>query len=319
MSYVEDAATRADQSGWGTADGGDDSDLTWNGGTTNFSVVSNKLVIPTDFARFYNRIGDNHSPPFTLTFDVTDLSTGGQFGGIEAIILSTGSEQEYRIAFRRDNGSGNTDLRIIMRDGSENVLASDDTLSDPGSDIEFKVEVTESGGDLTIKVKVWAQGAGEPGSWTLEHTESPATYTTGGIGLAGANQTSGSDMKFDNLVWEELAVAPTAPDNVSASEGDSPGELDASWDDNSSDEDHFNLKYRVQGSGDPFTVVQVPANVTSWTLSLTPGETYDLRVTAENANGESTFESGVTGTAKAASSGGSVASSIDQITDVLTI
>jgi len=81
-------------------------------------------------------------------------------------------------------------------------------------------------------------------------------------------------------------VGPVAPSQPSITYTDSISAV-ISWEDNSSDEQGFRVQNRAGSTGSWFTVAQVPADVTSWSVTdLVPTGRYDVRVAAFDASGE---------------------------------
>ena len=111
-----------------------------------------------------------------------------------------------------------------------------------------------------------------------------------------------SDYSGDALVTVTLLSAPTPPSVLEATP--STGTIDLMWQDNSDDEEKFEIQ-RKSGGGSFTDLASVEADVMDYAdASVTAGTTYTYRVRAMNAAGTSSWSKVVTATATSSGTGG---------------
>ena len=148
-------------------------------------------------------------------------------------------------------------------------------------------------------------------SFTYLDSPDPST-PDGGVDdiviLFASNSNSGDVFTFDNFdsyTTGSVGQPPTAPNALNASAASS-SQIDLTWADNSNDEDGFAIERQNGGAG--FTeIATVGAAVTAYSDSgLAPSTSYEYRVRAFNAHGDSAYSN----TAGASTPGGGTASTV---------
>jgi hypothetical protein len=194
VTYVSDTFDRGDTTGWGTADGGTDTDNTWDGGTTNFSIVSNKGASVVEWVYAWNTIGDSHEST-DVKADFTAAANAGRDYGF--MVRKSGSN------FYFVYWNPSADTLSIKKDPGSSTLASE-SVSDPGT--TFTVRVQASGTTTTtIKAKVWATGGGEP-DWQVTAADSSSPHTSGVVTVHIGNVGS-TVARVDNFSYSSIATA----------------------------------------------------------------------------------------------------------------
>ena len=111
-----------------------------------------------------------------------------------------------------------------------------------------------------------------------------------------------SDYSGDALVTVTLMSAPTPPSALIATP--STGTIDLTWQDNSEDEEKFEIQ-RKTGGGAFNDLASVAADVMDYSdTAVTTGTAYTYRVRAMNAAGTSSWSKVVTATATSSGTGG---------------
>jgi hypothetical protein len=97
----------------------------------------------------------------------------------------------YMAGINRD--SGNFELRKVFG-GSRSILDSASGAANEDFHILFKI--TDNGSTVTLQAKIWLDGNSEPGTWTLEHTDSSPLSLSGKVGLAQVDRTTSYNPQF---------------------------------------------------------------------------------------------------------------------------
>jgi hypothetical protein len=208
-TFVSDTFNRADANGWGTADGGTDADLTWDGGTTDWAIVSNYGVMVTSWGGRVNHVGDSHTEDIEISVDMATISSSdGNYGsGILGRYIN--SDNLYQVTYERSNHT----LYIIEK--SAGVLASDNTIASLSS-CTIKARFLTVGGNVQILAKVWS-GA-EP-DWQLDHTDSTTQNLSGAVGVVAYNSNTTTDIQFNNFLVTTIDAAGRTTKNIRNADG----------------------------------------------------------------------------------------------------
>ena len=139
-----------------------------------------------------------------------------------------------------------------------------------------------------VKVKVWATGSAEPGTWTLTASDSsPLGAGRFGIFFGGVNARD-PVFHVDNFSGQNMdaPAAPTALRAVAVS----PSRIDLAWTDASKFEDGFKIERSPDGSTGWTQIATVAEGVTVYSdTGRAADTTYHYRVRAYNDNGDSEY------------------------------
>ena len=153
--------------------------------------------------------------------------------------------------------------------------------------IEISLLKTDINPNTLITVGVIDYNGATP--WALV-SKLPATGGMAVYTLTGANASS----------------IPPAPSGLAASAA-STSQISLTWADNAANESNFEIQQSPTGTNNWATIVTVPANSTSHTITdLAATTTYHYRVRAINANGASTYTNAVSATTQTAGGGASI-------------
>lgn len=221
--FASDTFDRTESSGWGRADRGGDWQLLGPAG--DYAVAEGAGVIKlsgaavgSEHGGYLPGIEQDRSDVTVSVRPATALSTGS------SVVLSlqgrrVSSDQDYRAVVRLTPGGG-TSVAVVRVSSSDQVDQKvqqiSTTVSTPGSSdsgnqpIPVSIRMQVIGTDpTTIRAKVWAGGAAEPQSWTVNASDStPDLQRPGTIGLLAAGTSTGrppSDLAVTDL------IARTAP------------------------------------------------------------------------------------------------------------
>lgn len=73
----------------------------------------------------------------------------------------------------------------------------------------IRARITGSAGNWTLQGRIWQDGSGEPGAWTVTATDSSSTNDAGKYGISSAPFTTGNATKFDSLTVTDAASGVT--------------------------------------------------------------------------------------------------------------
>lgn len=189
-SYGNDPFTRSNVASpsWGTSVEG----KSWTrpfGSATSYSVNANKGIIantPGTWDHFAYGSTFTISTTLDVLVRITVDSTSSNWG----VLL-------------RVSSAGTTSYKAMYEGGSGFKLYYDASgLTQIGTTSSFTPVVGNSywvRGQIngsTLMGKIWADGSGEPGTWTISASVGTHTIASGGIGVVGA---ANSNLKFDNF------------------------------------------------------------------------------------------------------------------------
>lgn len=154
----------------------------------------------------------------TARFDVDKLPVGN--GGRASIELRrTANNTQYRARVRID-AAGRVFVAFtrLAGTGSEITITADALVAGltavAGQGLRLKAQATGTN-PTNLRIKVWSSSGTEPGSWTLETTDSTAALqAAGGVGLAAALSSGATNtpiqFRFDDFSARVLDNPPTA-------------------------------------------------------------------------------------------------------------
>lgn len=218
-----DTFTRSVNNGFGTADQG--GSWTAFGGTGNgqgFTVSSGtaKLDLLTAGSGRSARMLAAFATDTDVTVRLRTDSAATGFGQMVSIIgRRTGTNLEYRARVRFASGG------VVWLGAVKNVNSSTETLI--GAEVQvpgithaagtwYRVRTQFDGANpTTIRIRIWADGTAEPGTWQLVRTDSQTQLQNGGsIGLNTALSSSATTFpvrfEFDDLVARLVTDPPVA-------------------------------------------------------------------------------------------------------------
>jgi hypothetical protein len=213
--YAVDTFARTVANGWGTANIG--GAYTLNGPSTNFSVDgSGRIVNSTTNSTRAAYLQGISARDINATFRVRkDKSVAGGAPIAYFIARRVGATTEYRARLR---WSTNGQLLLMAEryvNGTQTLLGSERVatgLTDSAqASVRVRIQVVGSN-PTTIRIRAWADGQSEPGTWQYNATDSTASLqNAGAIGLQTYLATTATNapltFSFDDLV----VAAPSTP------------------------------------------------------------------------------------------------------------
>ncbi len=200
-----DAFGRTVANGWGNADLG--GAWTVSGGAAAFAVngSAGQATVAPGQGREATLAGSSASQT-DLTFDVS-LGSAATGGGsqLETYVRWVNASNSYRVKLvARSDGGVRADL-IRVSGGTATTLGSvlvPGLTIGAGDTLKLRAQAVGTSG-TELKVKVWKAGTAEPGSWTLERSDSTtALQTAGRIGFyfyQSGSSTGAQVYGIDNL------------------------------------------------------------------------------------------------------------------------
>lgn len=193
--FQQDTFTRANQSGWGTASGG--GTYTTLVGAPTLSIASNEgkaTGIASDFAVY-------------LGGTITDSEALVRFSNSDAPSNNTGIYLRFADAnnFYRCFASATTlsiDKKVAGTFTAGIGTSAFATTSNTFYWIRFHVQSNN------LLARIWADGSGEPGTWSINITDN--SLTSGHVGLGAFQNATGDTVNFDRFT----AYAPTNTDST---------------------------------------------------------------------------------------------------------
>lgn len=147
--------------------------------------------------------------------------------GMLVRIRTDNDEQSAHLLFVRGSGTWASDdvtdgYRILINHGSEQVIMRR-YISDASTDFNtgsltitantdwwFRWEVFEDGGSTRLRWRAWADGGAEPGTWTVDTTDSTVGRpSSGSIAVGGARINGNNSIFFDDLEVTDLQTSQT--------------------------------------------------------------------------------------------------------------
>ncbi|UDY36949.1 PKD domain-containing protein [Dermatobacter hominis] len=212
-TYASDTFGRAVTGGLGSAEVG--GAWTVGGGATNFAVSGGTARVVASAGGSRTMSLDSFQSTDTkittrLAFD--KAQTGG--GSYVAVIgRRVNASNDYRLKLRAQAGGAVTAQVVRVVGGAETVVQTLATVPGLswGAGQYVKVRFEAQGTSPTaLRAKVWADGAAEPTSWTLQTTDSTAGLQAGGgIGLWDYLSSSATNAPVTLLV-DDLLATPVA-------------------------------------------------------------------------------------------------------------
>jgi PKD repeat protein len=203
-SLAEDTFSRTVSSGWGTADKGG----AWSGGSTTASVSSGSGRVSLGAgATATMRLASVASPDSDVRERawLESMPTGG--GAYLSTIVRGTAGGDYRCKIRV-MATGAVQVQLFKMVGStETALNTAATVSGltytAGAPLVIRAQATGAA-PTTLRVKVWLDGAAEPGTWQQTVTDSTdGLQVAGNIGLVtylSASATAPVVARYDDLV-----------------------------------------------------------------------------------------------------------------------
>lgn len=198
--FISDSFVRVDASGWGNAPIGVDTNKSWDGGATNFSISSNRGALLKDFGGMLNLIGDNRADDVDVYAEFSNVpsSSDNQGDGVRFRHSGSGS---YQASYERSTGT------LYVRDALHGTTLTSVSVADPGAAFKLRVWCQTVSGNVRIRVRIWASASGEPGTWSIDYTDSTLKYTSGWYGVVAYNSTGSQDSYCLQFTAQSIAVS----------------------------------------------------------------------------------------------------------------
>ncbi len=195
-----------------------DLDIQGNRGEVSFTTNSEAAEIIA-----YQAVAAAEDVNLLVQFELDNASerfglvARGNFGA--ATTFGNGSSDTYLVA---DAGDGEIRLRRVDAGTSSNLTTAGSVTISASTKYWLRLLVVTAGDETDLKVKVWADGATEPGGWNLEATDDDASQlAAGSCGLYFMAPSSVASPNihvddFNVLVWagysdSASATTPTPP------------------------------------------------------------------------------------------------------------
>lgn len=186
---AQDTFSRANQSGWGTSSGGQ----TWSAprGSGTYSISSNEGVNSANGGSFsIARIGSGTTTSTEVLVRLNPADTTSDIGTVARYVDTNNFYYGVLVG----------GVARIGKDVSNSftTLASTSVTYSSGNFYWLRFNLVST----NLKLKFWADGSSEPGSWTVTTTDS--SLTSGGYGL-GSDATGSTS--FDSLTVTDASTA----------------------------------------------------------------------------------------------------------------
>lgn len=169
ITHVSDTFNRTDGAGWGTADGGADTDKSWEIVSGTGDIASNHAYATNTWAGAHGIVGDSDTLSREIYGEFSGVFNDSDYRAIGLYLRRPTSDNHYKIYYSRYS----TELGLMKQshiDPWSYELAAE-SVSDPGATLSIRAIVFNIGLDVVIKAKVWATGGSEPSDWQLVHRD----------------------------------------------------------------------------------------------------------------------------------------------------
>jgi len=153
-----------------------------------------------------------------LSIDPNTANTGEQ----NEIVVLRGSGDEstngeptdgYELFCETRANAHGVALYRRIADSRSASLATTTSRSSNGVKFWVRMQVEDSGSDVIIRTKSWDDGAGEPGTWDIEYTDSSPGILLGATGtlhlVAQAGASEVVDNRIDDVTYSTLGTVET--------------------------------------------------------------------------------------------------------------
>lgn len=192
----QDTFVHANQSSWPSSSGPPSETWTLSRGAASLSISSNEGVCTFGSSTTNCMTLGTQTPGNTeVLVRCTQSNTSDSMGACLHFI-DTNNFYSIGQAFV---SSGNFYIRKDKAGTFSTLGSSAAFTTSTGTFYWIRARITGSAGNWTLQGKIWADGSGEPGSWTVTATDSSSTNDAGKYGLSSAPFTTGNATKFDSL------------------------------------------------------------------------------------------------------------------------
>lgn len=203
-----DSFARTVANGWGTATTGGPWTVSGTASAYNVNGSAGTMTAAAAGATFTARLNGISSTTSDTTVSVSTQQAIEGASAYATIIgrVAGGSDYRGRVIFGSTAGKVNVELQ---RGGTTLVAANVAGLAyTPGQQLRVRVQV-EGTGTTTLRIKVWAAGTPEPGSWYLTTTDTTAALQAAGpVGLSyylgGSSTGLPRTFAFDDLTVNSI-------------------------------------------------------------------------------------------------------------------
>lgn len=186
-TFLSDNFTRADSSGWGSAATGTDTDKSWDGGTVNFAISSNRGALTKDFGGMLTGVGDERSDDVDVFAEFSSVPATSDNGG-DGVHFRVSASSGYAASYERSTGT------VYLLDAYHGGAITTAPLADLGAAFKLRAWCqTVSGGNVRIRIRAWASAGSEPSTWSIDYLDSTLKYPSGSYSIAAYNTTGVSD------------------------------------------------------------------------------------------------------------------------------
>lgn len=199
-----DTFTRANQSGWGTAS---DSEVwTQARGVQTLAIASNEgtVVFVTNTNTNVMTLGTQTPGNCEVLARCSFGNTSDGFGCALHFIDSN----DFYAAGMNFLSTNNFAIRKDKA-GTFTTVANTSFTAAVNTFYWIRFNCTGSAGNWTLKAKIWQDGSGEPGPFTITGTDSSSTNDAGKYGLAGFAINGSTGLKFDSLTVTDASTGVT--------------------------------------------------------------------------------------------------------------
>lgn len=184
-----DTFSRANQSGFGTASGGESWSTATGSGT--YSITSNRGQVTAVTALTLTQLGTGTGTDIEVLARMSGSSTN--YTAIGVFLRGNGSNTCYRARFNTNNSAQGFGIVKTISGTTTNLVLATATIS---INTNYWIRFRAIGANLSAKY--WADGSAEPSAWTLTINDSSLTGT-GNWGIVTNTTTSGDTALFDTF------------------------------------------------------------------------------------------------------------------------
>lgn len=178
-NYIGDTFNRTNESSWGDAETGDDTNKTWTYSTgATPSVAPNEAILIGSEAYHVAVVGDDHDDITEATTHMALVTPDDPAPGAGVVLRSTGAANSgYAVVY----GSLDSKARVYKN----GVLQTDAIFTLTEGGLWVKARVEDISGVARVSYKMWSDLEAEPGSWTVFLNDNVSPILSGKAGLLG--------------------------------------------------------------------------------------------------------------------------------------
>ena len=169
ITHISDTFNRDDGAGWGTADGGTDTDTSWSIEYGTGDIASNHAYPTNTWSSAIGIVGDSNTLSREFYGEFSGVSNESDTRAVGFYVRYQQSDMNLRVDYTRFSG----ELRIVKSSHINpwSYKLAVQSISDPGASLTIRAIVYNIDRDVVIKARVWQTGQSEPSTWQLTYTD----------------------------------------------------------------------------------------------------------------------------------------------------